>query len=63
MYLVPILQTARRRVKVVLYMNIRLQYNTVVDKFAPTYANAYDHTMLNAPVLVRSTKLSNIGPG
>ena len=58
-----ILQTARRRVKVILYMTIRLQYNTVVNKFAPTCANAYDHTMLNVPVLVRSPKLSNIGPG
>ena len=25
-----------------------------------SYANAYDHIMLNAPVLVRSPKLSNI---
>ena len=26
-------------------------------------SNAYDHTTLNAPVLVRSPKLSNVGPG
>ena len=26
-------------------------------------ANAFDHSMLNTPVLVRSRKLSNIGPG
>ena len=58
-----ILQTAKRPAEVILYVNIRLQYNTVVYKFAPTYAIAYDHTMLNAPVLVRSPKLSNIGPG
>ena len=58
-----ILQTAKRPAEVILYVNIRLQYNTVVYKFAPTYANAYDHTMLNAPVLVQSPKLSNIGPG
>ena len=58
-----ILQTARQPVKVILYMNIRLQYKTVAYKFNPFYANAYDITMLNAPVLVRSPKLSNIGPG
>ena len=58
-----ILQTTKRPVKVTLYMNIRLQYNTVVFKISPTYLNAYDHTMLNAAVLLRSLKLSNIGPG
>ena len=35
-----------------------IQYQAVFGE-----ANAYDHTTLNAPVLVRSPKLSNVGPG
>ena len=31
--------------------------------FPKCLAYAFDHSMLNTPVLVRSQKLSNIGPG
>ena len=35
----------------------------LVPYFSKHSMNGYDHTMLNTPVLVRSPKLSNIGPG
>ena len=43
-------------------MNARLQYNTVIYKFFPI-TNDYDKTILNAPIFVRSPKLSYIEPG
>lgn len=52
-----------RHSKITTHYNILLLLVKVVNKFNTVISYfANDHTMLNTPVLVRSLKLSNIGP-
>ena len=47
-----------------LRVNPAMHGRNTLDKYARLrHANVYGHTTLKAPVLVRSPKLSNVGPG